>query len=122
MDWDDNGAFRPGAVNPLLGHETCGEEDQSFPGAVADTITNEFTEHNAYIAQEWGVGPTLDPSILHSSPPTPPGVASGIIDPSMLEGSGLTTPGVALGIPTGPSVDADVASDSSGIQRSHDET
>ncbi|KAH0528973.1 hypothetical protein TsFJ059_003781 [Trichoderma semiorbis] len=82
MDWDDNGAFRPGAVNPLLGHETCGEEDQSFPGAVADIITNEFTEHNAYIAQEWGVGPTLDPSILHSSPPTPPGVASGIIDPS----------------------------------------
>ncbi|QYS95447.1 hypothetical protein H0G86_002739 [Trichoderma simmonsii] len=102
MSWDGNGAFKPGAANPpLLADETYGEEDQSFSGAVADTITNEFTEHNASIAQEWGVRPTLDPSILHSSPPTPPGVASGIIDPSMLEGSGLTTPGVALGSPFG---------------------
>ncbi|KAL5093592.1 hypothetical protein Trisim1_010321 [Trichoderma cf. simile WF8] len=122
MDPDGNGPFRPGATDPLLGNETYGEEDQGFLEAVADTSTNEFTEHNEYIAQAWGIGPTLDPNILHSSPPTPPGVALGIIDPSMLEGSDLTTPGVALGIPTGPSVNAYIDSVSSGFQCSHEET
>lgn len=102
MDPDGNSPFKPGATDPLLGNETCGEEDHGFSEAVTNATTNQSTEYNAYMPQEWGVGSTLDPSMLPSSD--------------------LTPPEVALGIPTGPSVDAYVPSVFSGIQRSHDET
>ncbi|KAK4081213.1 uncharacterized protein Triagg1_2745 [Trichoderma aggressivum f. europaeum] len=102
MDRDGNGPFRLGAANPLLGDETYGEEGQGFPEAIADAFTNQSTGHDAYGAQEWGDGGTLNPS--------------------MLQGSDLTPPGVALGIPTGPSGDAYVDSVPSGIEGSHDET
>ncbi|KAL7907356.1 hypothetical protein GGI35DRAFT_87142 [Trichoderma velutinum] len=103
MNWDDNGPFRRGAANPILGDETYGvEEDLGSLEPVATTITDQLTIHNAYGAQEWGDGPTLDPSLLQNSD--------------------LTPPGVALGIPTGPSIGTYVDSVPSEIQCSHEET
>ncbi|KAF3071423.1 hypothetical protein CFAM422_006235 [Trichoderma lentiforme] len=122
MDWDRNDPFRPGATDPLLGNETYGKEEESFSEAVTNMTTNQSTEYNAYGSQEWAVGSTLNPSMLHSAPLTPLGIALHTLDPSMLQSSDLTPPGVALDIPTGPSVNADVASVSSGIQRSDEET
>ncbi|KAL6803601.1 hypothetical protein J3E68DRAFT_178712 [Trichoderma sp. SZMC 28012] len=122
MDPDGNGPFRPGATDPLLGNETCGEEDHGFSEAVVNATTNQSTEYNAYMPQEWVVGSTLDPSMLQRLPLTSPEVALHTLDPSMLPSSDLTPPEVALGIPTDPSVDAYVPSVFSGIQRSHDET
>ncbi|KAK4062968.1 hypothetical protein Trihar35433_8763 [Trichoderma harzianum] len=122
MDREGNGPFRPGATDPLLGNKTYGEEEESFSEAVANATTNQSTEYNAYRPQEWVVGSTLDPNMLQRPLLTPPEVALHTLDPSMLQGLDLTPSRVALDIPTGPSVNAAVASVSSGIQCSHEET
>ncbi|KAL7952045.1 hypothetical protein V8C42DRAFT_25235 [Trichoderma barbatum] len=64
MDPDDSN-FRPGAPNPMLGHETYDTElDQCFEDIAAGTIECPIGG-NAYGAQEGD--PTIDPSLLQSS-------------------------------------------------------